>query len=738
MDENMEKFDIGPAADDNYAFSLESILAEYKAEARLAEENDDTPLSSEDKAKNIVMEALDEQIYASSVSSQDEAPDIAESNDSPAEDEPDGSPATVETEADEISLPYILADIDSTFADEETASPGDYTLSDDQLRAEASRQKREHIQRSRTLGEAVSSPLVALLAMIAMRRHSSGKTVKNTETVPDGSAEEQIPEVSPSKAAKHYAAQVKPLHIRGMIAAFLCVILVYIAYSPSLGLPMAGALGRSIRVAAGVCLVLELVVMLCGLDILTTGLLSLFSGNPGAESLVALSCIFSAVDALVIALGKTGYGLPFCAVSALSMTFAIRGARLVCSGLSASLRTAAVSKAPYSVTAEQGVSDRGGALLKSQRGLEGFVRRCEESDFSENAHRAVAPFLIVAALILSILAAVTLGSAGSFLHIFSALLAASASFSALLCFAQPFTSVARQLLQSGAAIAGWPGCADIGASRQVIVTDTDLFPAGTVASSGIRIIEGNFADRVISYTGSLLAASGSGVSAVFTELISKNGYTMLKVEDFSIHEGGGLTATINNDRVLVGNSGFMNLMGIRLSQSLISKSAIFTAVNGNLAGIFSINYTPITSVQDALVNLLHSRGEPLFAIRDFNITPLMIRQKFKMPTESFDFPSFARRYQISAAQPGANSQIVAVLSRVGLGPLVGASDKGRRLCRGVKLCTVLSILGSVLGMVLMFFLCRSGAFDSATVANELSFMFLWLVPVIIVTFSLRR
>ena len=131
-------------------------------------------------------------------------------------------------------------------------------------------------------------------------------------------------------------------------------------------------------------------------------------------------------------------------------------------------------------------------------------------------------------------------------------------------------------------------------------------------------------------------------------------------------------------------------------------------------------------------------GCTLFAIRDFNITPLMIQQRFRMPTDGFDFPSFSERYRISAAEPSEGSPPAAVLTREGLGPLAEASERGRRLYRASRISVFISLLGSLTGLVLMFLLCLNASFDSATAGNMMTFMFLWLVPVLVVSFGLRR
>ena len=213
---------------------------------------------------------------------------------------------------------------------------------------------------------------------------------------------------------------------------------------------------------------------------------------------------------------------------------------------------------------------------------------------------------------------------------------------------------------------------------------------------------------------------------------------MGRVEHFEPHDGGGMTAMVDGDNVMVGGAAFMNLMGIRLPRKLSTKNSIYTAINGALVGIFAIEYRPTSSVQDALVVLLHSKLEPIFAIRDFNITPSMIKSRFKMPTDGFKFPSYAERYRISGAEPDQDSRVAAVLAREGMGPLVDAADRGRRGRAAVRAATAISAAGSIFGLIIMFLLCWTGAFDSASAGNVITFMLLWLIPLAIVVFGLER
>ena len=199
-----------------------------------------------------------------------------------------------------------------------------------------------------------------------------------------------------------------------------------------------------------------------------------------------------------------------------------------------------------------------------------------------------------------------------------------------------------------------------------------------------------------------------------------------------------MTAMVEGESVFVGSAGFMNLMGIRLPQKLATRGSVYAAINGALVGIFQIEYKPSKSVQDALVLLLRSKMEPIFAIRDFNITPSMIRDTFQMPTDAFKFPPYAERYRISGATPDRMSRVAAVIARDGMGPLVDVAERGRRAHLGVRASAWVSAAGSIFGLVTMTLLCWTGAFDSASASNVIIFMLLWLIPLVISILGLER
>ncbi len=514
--------------------------------------------------------------------------------------------------------------------------------------------------------------------------------------------------------------------------------MVYLTYAASSALPLTGALKTSPRVYCLMMLILELTVMMVGLNIFTDGMVKLFRGKPDGQSLAACSCVLTALDAIVLAIMNTGdFGLPLCAASAVGLTLGVWGEYWRISALRRSFKVLTSSRNLYTVSGERGITKEA-ALLKSRRSVRGFIRRSLEQDYSAGVFKVLTPVLLIASVVLGALAALVRGAPKAIVHDAAMLLAASSAFSVTVCFSLPFAFAARRFSQSGAAVAGWPGIRDIGRSRNVIITDADVFPKGTLELGDIRILEGAFVDRVISATASVIAASGSGLAAPFAELVRRNGYTIGRVENYEPHDGGGMTAMVDGDSVAVGNTGFMNLIGVRVPRKLSTHNAICTAVNGALVGIFMVNSRATGGVQEALVTLLHSNLEPIFALRDFNITPQMLKNKFRLPSDNFKFPSYSERFRISGAEPDKASRVAAAIAREGMEPLVDAAERGRRLYGAIRISTLIAAAGCVFGLLMMFLLSWTKAFDVSTSSNVITFMLLWLIPSAVITWGVNR
>ncbi len=582
-------------------------------------------------------------------------------------------------------------------------------------------------QRRESGAAAVAAPVLDLLSSVK----GSGGHHRAAEAYEEA---DLGPQVSAARATRYYGSRINVYRSRLHIAAVLCVILGWL----SLGLPVAGSL-KNAAVCAAMCLILQLTIMLLGLDIFVAGLRNLLRGRPDAQSLVSVSCLASVVDAcVVIYTHGNGEYLPFCVISGVSMCFAIYGAMLYCRGQRYNFRVLTLVRKPNSVSIEPGLSENAPTALRTNEAPEEYIHYSEEEDAGETVYGIVAPLLLAAAPVLSLAAVVVTKNYTLFFHVLAALAGAAASFSSLIAFPLPFCLVQQELFRSGTALGGWSGIRDIGTAGSVVITDKDLFPSETISIESVRILEGVDPQTAISYVSSLISASGSCLAPVFTELVRKNNCVLQGVGEFRCHEAGGLTAMIDGAEVLVGSSTFMKLMGIHLPQKLSSKNSVFLAINSRLVGIITVSYKPVVSVQRGLAALLQSRSETIFASRDFNITPLLVSQKFKMPTDRLSFPTYAERYRITDPQGEWNGPKAAVIKRKTLQPFSDLVTKARKLYSSVCLSIGFSVLSSFAGVILMFFLCATSAFTSATPGNLLFFMLLWLVPTVVFSLGMTK
>lgn len=738
-------------------FSLDDILAEYgQEESRLPQAEE------EERGEPIVMRPAGRIVNEASFSSIDELIGQAESpaaREEAAESEivriytphaePERPPEDEEAEPtfreeNERERPvydgreYTIKNLVDSDEREKYASrnyPEPELTEEDEDAAEESAGREEKRRRREDARERFLSPVVAMLALIALRRGQRRRADDRSPTVED--EDEDVPEMEPKRAAKLYSGQAQSLRQRAKLSAAVCAVMAYITFAWDSFLPLFGALGNSMRAACITLLIMQLTVMVIGLDILTSGVMAAARARPCFDSLVAAACVLSLLDAVMTAsLNTEDYGLPFCAVSAMALCFSIWGSYLTCRGYRSSFRLLAKSDRLLPVAGTRVAGDS--ALLRYERYTRGFISRSEEADLSEYVYSTLAPLLFALAVVLGLLAGVGSGHSRAVLHCISALMSVSCAFSASICFALPFATAARRMFRAGCAVAGWSGAREIGRSGGVIITDSDIFPPGTVEIENIRILEGAFSAKVIGYTGSVIAASGSGLAQSFSELIRRQGYPISRVENFAPHDGGGMTAMVNGESVYVGSTGFMNLMGIRVPQKLSTKSTVFTAINGSLVGIFTMNYKPTAAVQRSLAALLRSKCRPVFALRDFNITPVMIKKKFRMPTDRLEFPSYTERFELSAACPEESVRPAAVSLRENISSLAELTDVGMRLYTASRAGAAVSAAGSLVGLLVMFMLCRTGAFDSAGAANALLFMLLWVLPTLVISFGLGR
>lgn len=549
----------------------------------------------------------------------------------------------------------------------------------------------------------------------------------------DAESEKELgAEVNADFASKYYGAHIHSLRMRLRICLGVLLVLTYI----SVGLPMTGML-KTLPARAAVCLGLQLCIMLSCLDVVTGAAVNMARGRFGADCLAVLACTLTSLDALAVALEGFGSShTPLCVLSSLSLAGVLASSLCSAKGLRKSLRVPAIAKTFYSVSGQNNIRKDGMTLIKEPRYSKGFIHRSEETPPDEDFFCRYSLFIIVAVLLITLIICAVRKSFGDALFVFTAVLCPAVPAAALLCFSLPFCVGSKRIFSNGAAIAGWSGLRDLGSSRSLIITDTDLFPEGTVKIAKIRFSEKEEPREIISYAGTMIAASGSGLAHCFSKTMEENNCQFKQVENFEFMPGGGMRGIIDGHVILCGGLEFTLLMHIQLPDSLLTEKnkkikAVFLAVDGVLGGYFPLEYEAQPMIRRALINLARGGRNPVFAVRDFNITPEMLGEYFDIATDGYNFPAYSERYALSEAKADEDSRVSALVCQEGLFAYARAANAGRSMYIATVINLLLMLFSALLGvLIVMTKLLSAGTFS---IASMLLFMLLWIIPVFAVS-----
>ena len=361
--------------------------------------------------------------------------------------------------------------------------------------------------------------------------------------------EERLPpDTAPQELARRYGKGLKWMRTRALLVFILTLLSLLQTLAPMAGLALgqpelhqwasAGLLGLG---------------MLLSADVLLTGVSRACFLKFGMDTMSALACAFTLADGISLALAEGPQDrLPYTLVCLTGLFCLLHGTYHKRCAVRLSCRTAASSATPYRVTLDPDLWNDQDTYSKWSGDNEGFGSRIQADDGAQRIFRRVCPLLLLGDAAFALMASVGGEHPERLLWSLSALFSATAAFGGALAYGRTFHKAARRLTPSGAALAGWPGIAASRRGSCVLLTDGDLFPPGYVELNGFKVMGDCSAERVVAYTATLIRDSGSGLAKLFHDQLRSMGGLLRRAEGLQCHEGGGLSANIRGDQVLVG------------------------------------------------------------------------------------------------------------------------------------------------------------------------------------------
>ncbi len=537
--------------------------------------------------------------------------------------------------------------------------------------------------------------------------------------------EEEQPEPPARRTVQHYQDCLLRID-RVFCPALLTTVLMWIAQVVMQVIPALRDYAASPITALVFC-AMELAVCVIGREIFIEAFRALRERRITMEQPVALACIVTALDTVLsVFVTARAELLSFHAVACTGIVCLLYGRKLMYRAMYDTFRVAALDDTASVITVTAG------GAAKYRGTSAGFYHCAHKENASEHWILLVQPLLLAATFVFAVLATVENQAPERFLWNWSILLFAANSLAFPLVYALPFKRLAHRLFQSGTALGGYGAAKEISQSNCVILTDGDLFTAGTIVPGNVKLF-GEESGKAIAYAAAMAKASGSGLQSVFHQMLESSGGVQERVSDLDFYEEGGVGGTIHGETVLFGTAQFCRKMHITVPSSKL-KTAVYLAVDGELIAIFALKYLPSQNTGWALHALRRSHLTAVLAVRDGNITPQLLKRKFKL-RGGVVFPKISTRLALSESGSG---KPYALLLREGVTPFAEATVGAKRLVRTVGSGTVLAILGSIVSELLAFYFTFIGAHSTLTPINMILFLLLWAFAALVNAWMIDR
>ena len=357
-------------------------------------------------------------------------------------------------------------------------------------------------------------------------------------------------------------------------------------------------------------------------------------------------------------------------------------------------------------------------------------------DFMDTYHKMSGPEIVLSVYgLVSLLAAVGIGiwmgiTQGMELGVRAgtAVLLIAMPASAFIGMSRPMAVLEKRLVRLGTVLCGWKGIRQERKTCVYPLTFQDLFPAGSTKLNGVKFYGNMNPDTVVAYTATLIAKCGSGLQSLFDQLLTARGGYRCRVEEYEDYSYGA-GGRINGQRVLVGSLAFLREMGVKVPENTKVPQAVYTAIGGELSGVFAVVYTKTKPAAAGLRTLCsYGRIIPVMTGIDFAFTESFLSSKFKAKIRRIQFPTPEQRRQLREKEVPADGTVLALTVREDLAAKAFAVTGARQLRASLRAGALVHILAGVVGIAMVAALAYVEAYHLMSAQNILLYNAIWMLP----------
>ncbi len=300
------------------------------------------------------------------------------------------------------------------------------------------------------------------------------------------------------------------------------------------------------------------------------------------------------------------------------------------------------------------------------------------------------------------------------------------------CDELPFFTLAKKLYRSGAAIIGYETIEKTAAVDRVVLSDNDVFDAGSVSLCGIKVYGDHRIDEIIIDAASALCNLDGPLSAVLFEVIDKKEALLKQVDDIYFYDEKGIKAFFGDNVVIIGTRKllkdcFIKIPDDGIEEKLIKqgKKPIYVAVGGEIAALLSLKYEPKESTLKAIKQLVRMGVSIKINTDDPNITEKFLGDVFGGESSFRVAPSHS-------SEPAEGNEATIVSTNGKIAGFIKALAYSFKLHSILFILNIIALSNIVFGIAFTFLLVIGGGFAATHMTGILLLQLLWLIPIFIV------
>ena len=369
-----------------------------------------------------------------------------------------------------------------------------------------------------------------------------------------------------------------------------------------------------------------------------------------------------------------------------------------------------------------------------------FLALSFSDKYDVGVNRSVAPACFLSSLAVGFFTYFLTHSMYGAISAFAAIMCVCATLSAAFIETIPLSKLAKRLTPQGAVVSGNKAVEDFCDTKAVILGDKDLFPRGHVSLFGIKAFTRGRIDEAILDAASVACAMNGALAPMFLDMIGGNRGLLRKVDNIVYETGMGVSAWVDQRRVLIGNRLLMQNHGITLprdkyEQGMLPNAQvepIYLSNSGEVSARFLVGYA-IDSELAAKLDALGARGKKLIVYTcDANLTPHKIWELYGYPENQIDilpseFHSVFR--DLSDKRETAVAEVVYNGKASAMAEAILACINARA---SILSATVVQMLQIILGYGLVAFMAFMGVIGDLNIINMTAYQIFWFAVIYII------